>query len=178
MIVHQDRSVTRRDFVASAGLGVGLKTAGRAPAQFPGEAELLNDGDEKTYLLVLDKGEEVMKGLLAFVKERGLTTGYFTAIGAVCQALVGFFDREKKDYLRITQKEQAEVLSLVGNLTLKNDQPFVHAHVVLGLPDGTTRGGHLFAATVWPTLELTFTASSKQVHRVADPETGLFLLQH
>jgi predicted DNA-binding protein with PD1-like motif len=33
------------------------------------------------------------------------------------------------------------------------DGPSVHLHVVLGLPDGTTRGGHLLEGRVFPTLE-------------------------
>jgi uncharacterized protein len=178
MTVLEHYPTTRRSFLTSAGLGLaaGVVTAGGVAADAPTRTALLGDGSEKTYLLVFDKGEEVRKGLLAFARKNRLVGGHFSAIGAVSQASLGFFDRQKKDYLRIAQNEQAEVLSLVGNLALKDDRPFFHAHVVLGLPDGSTRGGHLFEATVWPTLELVFTTATRPVRRKTDRETGLTLL--
>jgi uncharacterized protein len=175
-----DNPTTRRKFLTSAGLGLATTglTAGPAAADTaPTRAALLNGAGEKTYLLVFDKGEEVTKGLLAFAQTNRLVAAHFSAIGAVSRAVLGFFDRRKKDYLRIAQNEQAEVLSLAGNLSLKDGQPFLHTHVVLGLPDGSTRGGHLFEATVWPTLEVVLTASSRPVHRTTDRETGLALLE-
>lgn len=113
----------------------------------------------KTYLLVFEPGEEVMKGLLGFVREKGLAAGHLTAIGAVSGAVLGYFDRQAKDYKRIPQESQAEVLSLIGDVALKEGgEPGVHVHAVLGLPDGSTRGGHLIEARVWPTLEVVLTS--------------------
>jgi uncharacterized protein len=39
------------------------------------------------------------------------------------------------------------------------EEPAVHAHVVLGRGDGSTVGGHLKRAIVWPTLEVVVTES-------------------
>jgi predicted DNA-binding protein with PD1-like motif len=68
---------------------------------------------------------------------------------------------------------QVEVLSLLGNITLADGQPKVHAHAVVGLPDGSTRGGHVLEAHVWPTLEIFLVESGEPLHRARDPETGL-----
>jgi uncharacterized protein len=68
------------------------------------------------------------------------------------------------------------VLSLVGDIALKDDGPQVHAHVVLGKADGTAHGGHVLEAHVWPTLEVVLTESPKHLHRKFDPETGLALI--
>jgi uncharacterized protein len=131
----------------------------------------------KTYLLVFDPDEEVMGGLLAFIKEKAISAGHLTAIGAVSRAVLGFFDRKTKDYKRIPQDGQAEVLSLIGDVALKDDgSPGVHAHAVLGLPDGSARGGHLIEATVWPTLEVVLTESPKHLRRTFRPELGLALI--
>jgi predicted DNA-binding protein with PD1-like motif len=138
---------------------------------------ILDEQSPRTYLLVFDPGEEVMKGLLAFVKEKNLTAGHLTAIGAVSSAVLGYFDRATKDYKRIPQDGQAEVLSLIGDVALKDDGgPGVHVHAVLGLPDGTTRGGHLIEAKVWPTLEVVLTESPKHLKRTFRPELGLALI--
>jgi hypothetical protein len=67
---------------------------------------ILDEQTPRTYLLVLDPGEEVMKCLLAFVKGRKPAAGHLTAIGAVSSAVPGYFDRETKDYKRIPPKTQ------------------------------------------------------------------------
>ena len=139
---------------------------------------LLHDDDgEKTYAVIFDKGDEVMAGLKSFAREAGLGGAHFTAIGAFSEATLGFFERERKDYKRIPVREQVEVLSLVGDVALKNGEPEIHAHVVVGTSEGAARGGHILEATVWPTLEVIVTESPRHLRRVHDEETGLALIE-
>ena len=172
--------MTRRCFFAAAGLAVTAAAAGAgepvADANDLPKAALLSGGDTKMYLLEFRSGQEVMKGLLAFARKHKLVAGHLTGIGAVRDTVIGYFDPEEKAYLRNHQKGQAEVLSLTGNLALYNEEPFFHVHVAPGLRDGSARGGHLFEATVRPTVEIVLTASSKPVRRKIDRETGLPLL--
>src|SRR5205823_9291153 len=139
-------------------------------------AELLSEGDARTYLLEFRAGQEVMQGLLAFAREHKLVAGHLTGIGAVSHAVIGYFDPQTKAYLRNQEPGQAEVLSLTGNLALYDNEPFFHVHVALGRRDGSARGGHLFAATVRPTVEVVLTAYPKPARRKIDPETGLPLI--
>jgi predicted DNA-binding protein with PD1-like motif len=172
--------MTRRCFFATAGLGVAAGAAGAGePAAETTDlprAALLSDGGARTYLLVFRTGQEVMKGLLAFARRHKLVAGHLTGIGAVRDAVIGYFDPQTKTYLRNHEKGQAEVLSLTGNLALVKGEPFFHVHVALGRRDGSARGGHLFEATVRPTVELVLTAYPRPVRRKTDPETGLPLL--
>ena len=62
------------------------------------------------------------------------------------------------------------------NLALDKDEPFFHVHVALGLRDGSARGGHLFEATVRPTVEIMLTTFARPVRRTIDAATGLPLL--
>ena len=172
--------MTRRCFFAAAGLSVAAGAAGAGEsaaesADLP-KAALLSDGDIKTYLLVFRTGQEVMKGLLAFARKYKLVAGHLTGIGAISDAVVGYFDPQRKAYLRIHEEGQQEVLSLTGNLALNDNEPFFHVHIALGLRDGSTRGGHLFEATVRPTVELVLTTYPRPVRREPDPQTGLYLL--
>jgi predicted DNA-binding protein with PD1-like motif len=175
-------SLTRRCFFATAGLAVAAPSATRArepsasPVHLP-KAVLLSDGDAPTYLLVFRSGQEVMQGLLGFARKHGLVAGHLTGIGAISDAVIGYFDPEKKAYMRIHEKGQAELLSLTGNLALADNEPFFHIHVALGLRDGSTRGGHLFEARVRPTAEVVLTTYPKPVRRKIDPDTGLPLLE-
>lgn len=132
---------------------------------------------EKTFALIFDKGDEAVQGLLHFAEEQGMTAAHFTAIGAFAEVTLGYFERERNDYKKILLAEQVEVLSLIGNIALKQGQPQVHAHVVLGKADGTAHGGHLLKAHVWPTLEVVITESPAHLRRQLDEETGLALLQ-
>ena len=54
-----------------------------------------------------------------------------------------------------------------------DDGPIVHAHVVLGLSGGTTRGGHLLEGWVYPTLEAVVTESPATMRKVLQPELGI-----
>jgi hypothetical protein len=174
--------MTRRCFFASAGLAAvatGVVGAEEKPAADTADlpkAALLSDGDARTYLLEFHTGQEVMKGLLAFARKHKLVAGHLTGIGAISDAVIGYFDPAKNAYLRNREKGQAEVLSLTGNLALYNDEPFFHVHVALGLRDGSARGGHLFEAAVRPTVELVLTTYPRAVRRKIDPDWGVDLL--
>lgn len=137
---------------------------------------LLNAQGEKTYALVFDKGEEFMAVLHEFAARHDLGASQLTAIGGFSDATLGYFDREQKDYLKIPIKEQVEVLSLVGDIAMNDGKPKIHAHVVVGMRDGTTRGGHILEAHVWPTLEVIAVEAPTHLQRTTDPETGLALI--
>ena len=180
MSLSETTPLTRRCFFAAAGLTVAAGGLGAAEpvteTSDVQESALLSDGDTKTYLLVYHTGQEVMKGLLAFARKNKLVAGHLTGIGAISDAVIGYFDPEKKKYLRIHEEGQMELLSLTGNLALNDKDPFFHVHVALGLRDGSARGGHLFEATVRPTVELFLTTYAKPVLRKTDAEWGLPLL--
>lgn len=140
------------------------------------KATLLQEQEGRTYAVVFDKGDEVIGGLTDFARQQGCDSSEFTAIGAFSGATLGYFDRERRDYRKIPVDEQVEVLSLVGNITMSDGKPKIHAHVVVGRSDGTTRGGHILEAHVWPTLEVVVTETPRHLRRTHDPETGLALI--
>ena len=131
---------------------------------------------QKTFALVFDTGDQAMTGLKAFAEEQHLAAGHFTAIGAFKTVTLGYFDWEKKDYIKIPVHEQVEVLSLVGDVTISDGKPNIHAHAVLGKRDGSTCGGHLIEAEVRPTLEVILTESPAHLERRFDKEAGLALI--
>ena len=141
------------------------------------KAKLLHEQQgQKTFAIVFNTGDEVVNGLLAFAKEKGLAGSHFTAIGALSDITVGFFDWDKKDYQKLQISEQVEVLSLIGDIALNDGEPKVHAHVVVSKSDGTAHGGHLMEARVRPTLEVIVVESPQHLVRKTDDETGLALI--
>jgi len=137
------------------------------------KCEMLKEG---TFAVIFDKSDEFISGLLSLAKEKKLGGSHFTAIGAFHEVTLGYFNREKKEYQKIPIREQVEVLSLIGDIALKDSAPQIHAHVVIGKADGSAHGGHILAATVWPTLELILTESPRHLRRKSDEETGLALI--
>src|SRR5688500_17424163 len=108
-------------------------------------SQLLHAGAQRTWAVILEKGDEPVATLTAFARDQALGAAHFTAIGAFRDVTLGYFDRELRDYTRIPIGEQVEVLSLLGDVALDGAEPKVHAHVVVGKSDGTAYGGHLLA---------------------------------
>jgi uncharacterized protein len=132
---------------------------------------------ERTWAVVFGTGEEALKGLREFAREANLTGSRFTAIGAFSDVVLGFFDPEAKEYVKIPIREQVEVLSLLGNVAQHDGKPKVHAHVVVGKRDGSANGGHLLEAHVRPTLEVIVVEAPTHLERRMDEQTGLALLK-
>jgi predicted DNA-binding protein with PD1-like motif len=141
------------------------------------KSKLIYDGPQRTFAVVMDTGDEVLQCLLAFAKEQKLSAAEFTGIGALSDAVLGYFDWRTKDYARIPVNEQVEVLNLTGNVALSEGEPKLHPHIVLGKRDGTAHGGHLLEGHVRPTLEVIVTESPTHLQRRSDPETGLALIR-
>ena len=140
------------------------------------KTKLIDEMGQKTFAVIFDKGDEFVRELTSFAQENELGASHFTAIGAFRDVTLGYFDRDSKKYKEIPIEEQVEVLSLVGDIALKDKDPQIHAHVVVGKADGTAHGGHILRAHVWPTLEVVLTESPKHLSRTTDAETGLALI--
>lgn len=142
------------------------------------KSKLLHESPERlrTFAVVFGKGDEAKSGLERFARDRRITGAALTGIGAFREATLAYFDPDELDYFDLPVNEQVEVLSLIGNITLEQGEPVVHAHVVVGKRDGSTAGGHLQAATVWPTLEVLVEETPRHLRKRYDRETGLTLI--
>jgi predicted DNA-binding protein with PD1-like motif len=138
--------------------------------------KVVEDADVVTYVVVCDPGDEAVAALTQFARAEDLEAASISAIGAFESAVVGWFDRAAKDYRRIPVDQQCEVLSLLGDVAEGADGPILHIHTVLGLSDGTTRGGHLLEGTVFPTLEVVVTETPAELRKVLHPEIGVALI--
>jgi predicted DNA-binding protein with PD1-like motif len=141
------------------------------------KSKLINEGPQRTFVVVLDIGDEVTECLLRFAKEQNMAAADFIGLGAFQDVVLGYFDWQKKDYDRIPIREQVEVLNLTGNVAQSDGEPKLHPHVVVGKADGTAHGGHLLEGHVRPTLEVIVTESPAHLQRRSDPETGLALIR-
>jgi predicted DNA-binding protein with PD1-like motif len=161
---------TTNEYVAPPDAG----PKGKAPRM---KVQLLNQGEPtKQYAVIFYQGDEAFSGLLEFAQKYQVPSAHFTAIGAVNGATLGWFDPQRKMYKKIPINGQHEVIGMSGDIALYQGKPVVHTHMVVGTSDGTTRGGHVLAAYVSPTLEVMVTVDPVTMQKRFDPDTDLTLI--
>jgi hypothetical protein len=142
------------------------------------QASRLADGHEKTWVLVLDTGEDPHEAILTFARTQGITAARIMGVGAFSEVTLAFFDMDQKRYQEHPYTEQVEVTSFIGNLALAGpEQIKLHAHVTIARADGSVWGGHFVKGRVRPTLELFLVQSPQAITRQKDDDTGLDLIR-
>ena len=132
----------------------------------------------KTFVVILDTGDEILSSLKSFARTEHLAGSSFKAIGGLSAVDLGWLNWETRKYeTAVKLQEQVELLSLIGDIALKDDEPQVHAHLVIGRQDGTAHGGHLLSATVRPTCEIVITESPQHLQKEIDPVSGIALIR-
>lgn len=122
----------------------------------------------------LSHGADLLEEITGFCTEKGIRLGRVEAIGAVQRARLAYYDQKTREYLFFTLDQAMEIAKLTGNISLKDDQPMVHAHVTLADSAGNAYGGHLAPGTVIFACELIIESYEGAVfERRFDAETGL-----
>lgn len=125
----------------------------------------------------LESGEHVAASLLAWLKAERIGYATMTGLGAVSSATVSYWNAETREYEQHQLEDQMEVVSLVGNVSIKEGEPFTHIHVTLGRRDLSIVGGHCNDAVVHPNLELWLRPEAEAVERTLDATCGLYFMQ-
>jgi predicted DNA-binding protein with PD1-like motif len=97
--------------------------------------------DGNAAFVSLERGEDLMDGLNRAVSALGVEAGTIQVIGGLEEAVVGYFDPNTSEYLKVPTGH-VEISSGLGNVSIRDGDPFIHLHLVLSGPDGTTVGGH------------------------------------
>lgn len=101
----------------------------------------------RTYIFKLPKGKDLMDSLAAFCHDNQVKCGIVNVIGAVENATISSFDQKKKKYDKKVIAEAMEIVSLTGNISIQDNRPCVHAHVMFSNAKGEVFGGHLLPGT-------------------------------
>jgi predicted DNA-binding protein with PD1-like motif len=141
------------------------------------QVQLLNPGEPtKQYAVIFYQGDEVFSGLQEFAEKYPVSSAHFTAIGALDDATLGWFDPQRKMYKKIPISGQHELIGMSGDIALYQGRPVVHTHMVVGSPDGTTHAGHVLEAYASPTVEVMVTVDPVTMQKRFDPATDLTLI--
>jgi predicted DNA-binding protein with PD1-like motif len=119
---------------------------------------------------------DLLNELMNISIEHKITLGRIGAIGAVKKACIGFYNQKTQTYQFSNFDQPLEIASLIGNISLKDGNPFVHAHITLADESGKSYGGHLAPGTVVFACEFTLEIfDGPAFNRCFDEETGLQL---
>ena len=131
---------------------------------------------EHCYVIRLEKGEEILGTLTAFVREQNIHGGIIMGLGAVKDLVLGMYDPHKKEYMKRTFQQDMELGNLTGNISCLNGNPMLHCHVTAAASDLGAYTGHLFSAVVSVTGECVIYPFPDRISRTRDEEIGLNLL--
>ncbi len=135
---------------------------------------MLIQNHKSQYLVVLDKEQNIITTLTEIAVSHEILGGYITGIGAVKNVELGYYELEAQDYIRKTfSDEDYELISLNGNITLRDGKPYVHLHTSIGRSDFSVLGGHLFEAQVAVTAEIYINPFGAMPERTFNPNLGL-----
>jgi predicted DNA-binding protein with PD1-like motif len=124
----------------------------------------------------LRHGNDLLEEITEFCVQKGIRLGRISAIGTVQKARIGFYNQTTREYQYRDLDQPLEITSLTGNISMKDDQPMVHAHITLADESGHCFGGHLAPGTILFVCELILEAFEGPVlARGYDEVTGLAL---
>ena len=128
----------------------------------------------KNHIIVrLDVGEEIISSIMNILKNEKIAFATITGIGATNDFTVGTYDVTNQLYNKSNYKGVYEIVSLLGNTSTMNNEPYIHIHMSAADKNNNVIGGHLNEAYISATAEIVLNIIETNVDRIKDPNTGL-----
>lgn len=133
--------------------------------------------DGNTFIIYIEQDESIMETLTQFCKSKDIINAQISGIGAIKEIDFGAYDLENKKYIRQSFNNLWELTSFQGNVILKDNEPFIHAHITVSDHNLNVKGGHLFEAKVGAVGEFILRKIETDGKRELDPNIGLFCMK-
>ena len=130
--------------------------------------------DNKVFVR-FDPGEEVVERLKELCAELDIEAGSLSAIGALGEATIGFFNPELKKYQQKDLTGDFEITSMVGNISTMEEEVYLHIHITLGDKNFNITGGHFDRGVVSATCEMVIDTADGEVDRIKGQKYNLNL---
>ena len=126
-----------------------------------------------TYIVRIDRGEEILSSLTALCDRENIRLASVEALGAIDHAVVCVYDVPTKTFYRKEFNEPMEISNLCGTVTRKEGKVYIHLHATLCDKDLLAHGGHANELRVSATCEMVVRTIPGEVDRKLDDQTGL-----
>ncbi|MFL3025354.1 MAG: PPC domain-containing DNA-binding protein [Candidatus Neomarinimicrobiota bacterium] len=133
--------------------------------------------DGNTFIIYIEQDESIMETLTQFCKSKDIVNAQISGIGAIKEIDLGAYDLKNKEYVRQFFNNLWELTSFQGNVILKDNEPFIHAHITMSDHNLDVKGGHLFEAKVGAVGEFILRKIETDGKREYDANIGLFCMK-
>tara|TARA_B110000014_G_scaffold76518_1_gene52341 strand:- start:305 stop:730 length:426 start_codon:yes stop_codon:yes gene_type:complete len=133
--------------------------------------------DGNTFIIYIEQDESIMETLTQFCKSKDIINAQISGIGAIKEIDLGAYDLKNKEYVRQFFNNLWELTSFQGNVILKDNEPFIHAHITMSDHNLDVKGGHLFEAKVGAVGEFILRKIETDGKREYDANIGLFCMK-
>ena len=124
----------------------------------------------------LGTGSDLVEEIERYCAEQGILAAQVTVIGAVRRARYAYYEQDDHRYLELETDAHHEIVGFTGNISLKDDRPFLHAHATFADASGACVGGHLLRGIeVFAAEVMIREVGGVSLVRLPDEETGLSL---
>jgi Predicted DNA-binding protein with PD1-like DNA-binding motif len=124
----------------------------------------------------LATGDDLVEEIERICAEQEVRAAWVSALGALRRAAFAYYEQEERRYLELESSEHHEITSFVGNISIRDDRPFLHAHGSFASRSGTVVGGHLLLGCEVFVAEITIREmQGVELLRTPDEVTGLAL---
>ena len=129
------------------------------------------------YILRLNRGEEIIASITDLCRKENIKAASVNGIGATQSVEAGFYSFQKKKYCGYSINQNMEILSLLGNISTKDGEPYLHLHIVISNDECEAFGGHLTKAVISVTAEIFIDTIDVEINREPDSLTGINLIK-
>ena len=130
----------------------------------------------RTFVGRLEMGDDLVESIERFCVEREIRAAWVSAIGAVQHASFAYYEQDELRYLELESDQHHEIIGFIGNISIRDDKPFLHAHATFGSRTGSTAGGHLLHGCLVFAAEVTIREmTGVELVRHPDEVSGLAL---
>ncbi len=121
----------------------------------------------------LQSGDLINKSLTEISVKENISNAWINGIGAIDSVEVGYMDVVNKKYQKRNFNDNYELISLIGNISIKDGVPFVHTHITFSDTEYKVFGGHLFDAKITATGEIILTVADSKIDRQFNENVGI-----
>jgi len=124
----------------------------------------------------LETGDDLVEEIERVCAEHDVRAAWVSAIGAVTHAKFAYYEQQEHRYLELASSEHHEITGFIGNISIRDDRPFLHAHATFGARSGAAVGGHLLRGCEVFAAEITIREMiGVELTRTPDEVSGLAL---
>jgi predicted DNA-binding protein with PD1-like motif len=97
----------------------------------------------RTFVGRLEKGSDLVAEIERMCAARSVSAAWVSVIGAVRKAAFAYYHQTDHRYLEMASDTHHEIVGFIGNVSLRDGKPFLHAHATFADEHGACVGGHL-----------------------------------